>query len=1298
MTEIRYKKYFRPAVWGFFICVISVIILRVIIFLLPSIVPSKTVEGLGENRIEMEQIIQFEFQKHIDGLNSIIKRVLSDPVLFPNIEHMKDVALKDLFAKLNSFDIQDNQTLELVDSTGNVIAWEGFSVSSNYAEIVGRNIAQQNIHVIQNGFRTYLVVAKKITGTEYFLIASELIELNSPISNRFIHKFSINDELTQKLNAKVKLRSSESVKLNQNEVLLSIKDDSGKRLVEFIIGIKSSSTKSAQINNSIANISNIILMFAALFAAILSCIWISGKNQRWLTIITVIISLWIVRIIWRLIDMPAGIIGGWLFSPNLYGSPFLFGLSSSVGEIIITAAVVLISSWLIFIHRIFENEKDQESKLSKYISGNKSIIILIIVAGVFIILWLVRGYGEAIRSFVFDSTIRYANPSEILPAETASVMHLVILVLGASLFFLSLALLLPSVKLLADRLGSSILILRITLISIGSVCLVIFYMIDETSIELLLIMIFFMASISVLIGLKNKWDTEKVDIFSQKLRFAIWIVCLSFLFGMTILHQKIQLKQNREVEKLANEILRPTDSWLTYIVLDGLRSVTSIMSEDINSKEIESSKNNNMAFVLWTKTLLGREGYNSALIFYDRNGNETDRFIVGVNKPEIQEALTNVFESEEDAITVIKQYPSKTDQLYGAWTTFRSSSGQLIGSAAILLAENQRAIFRGEETEPLQQYQNPFDRDIILEIAIHEYQSDTLIYSTGEKMYPDKILPITIDEELKKTKGQSLWKNLTINGHNNHTVFIYDVSNPERIVAISIEEADIRWALFNYLKELIICLIAMALIGIYVMIKQNSHGTLSIGFRGKLIIGFTLLTLFPLAVLSYYNRQLVTEKVNEQVEKRLIKELQQLHDRINAYVSDEDDFIQGIDDDFCEALASEYGIDFSIYRNTSIQASSRPELYRATLLDERLNGNVFSSVVLGDKNDLLIKEKIGSVEYLVGYTPISISGKIAGVLSIPTLNRQREIEKEMAQQNAYVFGAYAIVFGIVLVLGTVLSMRFAMPIQKLTQGAKDISDGNLDVNIIVKSNDEIGTLAKTFNNMVAKLKANMIELAKQEREIAWKEMAKQVAHEIKNPLTPIKLSVQHLRQAFKDKAVDREEILQRVTQTVIEQIDALSKIATEFSNFAKMPETKFERIDIGRLIKETVNLYCEVDRINFIEKYSEAQIMVIADRDQLRGVFTNIIRNAIQAINGTGDITIETCQQKHNCVIKISDTGDGIPAEILKKIFMPNFSTKTEGMGLGLAIAHRVIEDHGGTISCSSQPGKVTTFEIRLPA
>ncbi len=244
---------------------------------------------------------------------------------------------------------------------------------------------------------------------------------------------------------------------------------------------------------------------------------------------------------------------------------------------------------------------------------------------------------------------------------------------------------------------------------------------------------------------------------------------------------------------------------------------------------------------------------------------------------------------------------------------------------------------------------------------------------------------------------------------------------------------------------------------------------------------------------------------------------------------------------------------------------------------------------------------------------------------------------------------------------------------------------------------EIRELVTTFNEMVAELKKSREELRQGERERAWKEMAKQVAHEIKNPLTPMKLLVQHLRQAFKDKAANRETLVDEITQTLTEQINTLARIASEFSNFARMPERMFERVDVHLLLREARQLFSEVKGIEIQTKFCDISPSLIADREELRRVCINIIRNAIQAMDERGKIVIGTEVRGHHCLVTFEDNGPGIPPELQSKVFEPNFSTKSDGMGLGLAMARKVIEDLNGTISLESTLGKGTIIIVTLP-
>jgi nitrogen fixation/metabolism regulation signal transduction histidine kinase len=210
-------------------------------------------------------------------------------------------------------------------------------------------------------------------------------------------------------------------------------------------------------------------------------------------------------------------------------------------------------------------------------------------------------------------------------------------------------------------------------------------------------------------------------------------------------------------------------------------------------------------------------------------------------------------------------------------------------------------------------------------------------------------------------------------------------------------------------------------------------------------------------------------------------------------------------------------------------------------------------------------------------------------------------------------------------------------------------------------------------------------------------MARQVAHEIKNPLTPMKLAVQHLRQTYRDRAPQFGEILETVSATVIEQIDTLSRIASEFSTFARMPGRRLEVCDVGAVLREAIGLFEQEPGVRWRTDVAGDLQQVRADREELRRAFINVFRNAIQAMNGQGELSVDAEMSEGSLRITIRDTGPGIPEEIRPKLFLPNFSTKTDGMGLGLAIVKKTIDDLGGSVRIESGPGPGTAVIFELP-
>jgi nitrogen fixation/metabolism regulation signal transduction histidine kinase len=270
----------------------------------------------------------------------------------------------------------------------------------------------------------------------------------------------------------------------------------------------------------------------------------------------------------------------------------------------------------------------------------------------------------------------------------------------------------------------------------------------------------------------------------------------------------------------------------------------------------------------------------------------------------------------------------------------------------------------------------------------------------------------------------------------------------------------------------------------------------------------------------------------------------------------------------------------------------------------------------------------------------------------------------------------------------------------IQRGLNKISSGNLNTTIPITSEDEIGDIAQSYNHMVDRLKKLQQELAAAEREAAWKEMAQQVAHEIKNPLTPMKLNVQHLERRLQSDTQNPEELkksVQKITANLIEQIQSLSNIASDFSKFSQPLDKDFEKININDLLSSVSDLYKHDNRVKIRLKTPKEPVVVNGLPDELKRVIINLVKNAYEAMPESGGIIIMRAYQNKHVFIEIEDNGQGIREEDRPNIFVPNFSTKSSGTGLGLAICKKIVEAHEGSISFASVKDEGTTFVIKLP-
>jgi signal transduction histidine kinase len=406
-------------------------------------------------------------------------------------------------------------------------------------------------------------------------------------------------------------------------------------------------------------------------------------------------------------------------------------------------------------------------------------------------------------------------------------------------------------------------------------------------------------------------------------------------------------------------------------------------------------------------------------------------------------------------------------------------------------------------------------------------------------------------------------------------------------------------------------------------------------------------------------------------------------------------------EDFLRSMSSNLYTDINLYNlNGRLIASSRSEVFEKGLIGNYMNPSAFCEMAQRKKSEFIQNERTGNLEYMSIYTPFyNNQNQILGYLNIPYFTKQSTLRNEISSLLLTVINFYVILILVSIAFAVFISEKITSPLRYLQEKFSKIKLGESYERIAYTSKDEIGDLVQEYNRMVDELGHSVELLAKSERESAWREMAKQVAHEIKNPLTPMKLSIQQLQRAWNDKSENLNEYFAEVTKLIIEQIDNLSHIATEFSNFAKMPRTKPERIELGNLLNGIIKLFSESGVKIMLHMENEQNYFVFADKEQLSRVFINLATNAIQAIpdNRQGIIEIILKQLENNIMIIVHDNGQGIPDNLLSKMFQPNFTTKSAGMGLGLAISKSIIENSGGKINVSTTVGEGTTFTIILP-
>ena len=439
---------------------------------------------------------------------------------------------------------------------------------------------------------------------------------------------------------------------------------------------------------------------------------------------------------------------------------------------------------------------------------------------------------------------------------------------------------------------------------------------------------------------------------------------------------------------------------------------------------------------------------------------------------------------------------------------------------------------------------------------------------------------------------------------------------------------------------------------------------------------------------------------SERQQEELLAKVNQIANRISGQ-SNLDALVNQYEVGLIYDMAESYQTDISIYDAFGqLIVSTNPRLFKEQYRSIYMNPIAFQQFRNSASSTFVLNEQISELQYISAYSIINDNNlNVRGFVNLPYYSNRVDLYRQISSYMVTVVNIFVILFALVYIITQIISTSITQPLLLIRDEISRMKLGVRNEPILWNRNDEVGLLVSEYNKMIDALDVSLNKLAEVERQGAWLEIAKQVAHEIKNPLTPMRLSLQHLEYAMSRKDDNIQEKTKKTIQLLIRQIDSLSSMAEEFSSFAKMPEPKMQITNFVEVLQDAVALMEREMGYTIQCNIPHDTIEMQADPHQLGRVFNNLFKNAIQAIPEDRQAQVRVNVEVRQAIftVTVTDNGKGIPTELNDKIFSPNFSTKNSGMGLGLAISKKIVEQFGGQIDFASQENIGTTFTLVFP-
>ena len=573
------------------------------------------------------------------------------------------------------------------------------------------------------------------------------------------------------------------------------------------------------------------------------------------------------------------------------------------------------------------------------------------------------------------------------------------------------------------------------------------------------------------------------------------------------------------------------------------------------------------------------------------------------------------------------------------------------------------------------------------------YENAKLIKTGGKNYNYERKMPLSLVEGKQISEG-----GITDNGFNH----VASMNKNGRKIIVSSENISIPTIYSNFSFLFLTLVIAIIFVVLMYAIRYG-FSNLKVNFATKIQIYLNVAFLLPLILVVGITLKIIGSKLSESQKQSYISQTENTGISLLPAV---DRYVQGkMSKQFLTDTLKNISTNAKRYVNVfdvtgRLLATNKELSYETGIVSTYLNPEAYIRIIEEQEHNAIIPETMGNLDFMGSYVGInSVDGKLAGVVNVPFYDSKVANEQEISAVIGPLLNTFTTIFLGLLLLSYFASNVLTVPLRLITSKLRKIDLSKPNEPLAWRSDDEIGVLIRAYNDMLVKLDESKVALADTTKQSAWQQMAKQVVHEIKNPLTPMKLSLQLLQHKLsKGVIIDTAQIKDQI-ESLTSQIDNLSYIANSFSDFARLPVPKHEVFDFIYEVNKVINLYSENNKINLSKDVPQKPVMVWGDRQLTGNIINNLLMNGIQSVSPERkpNIKIKVEINTEAVTFSITDNGIGVLKENASKIFMLDFSTKAEGTGVGLALAKWVVDNSKGSIWFDTVQDVGSTFYFTLP-